>query len=70
MKPTILQDVQWSTVLKDELVTFWQLQKIHLFHVPSSMLKLTLPKHTLEGLNSEVSSARVPSSVQERRVQL
>lgn len=26
-----------------------------IFPVPSSKLKLTLPKHTLEGLNSEVS---------------
>lgn len=40
---------------------------IHAFHVPSSMQKLTLPKHTSEGLDSEVSSARVPSWAQERR---
>lgn len=47
--------------MKDEQIAFWQLQMIHIFHVPSSMQKLTLPRHTSEGLNSEVSSARVPS---------
>lgn len=52
--------------MKTALVTSWQLQKMRVFHVPSSMLKLTLPKHTWEGLNHEVSSAHVHSSVQER----
>lgn len=57
-------------VTYDELC-FWQPQRIHVFHIPSDMLKLTHPRSPracFEGFEQfEVSCAHIPSSVRGRR---